>query len=51
MPKHSILTSAPLGLALLVSSNVFAELYPAQGVSSDTTREFYQAFNKEFIQY
>lgn len=50
MPKHSILTSALLGLALLVSGNVFAER-TLLNVSYDPTREFYQAFNKEFIQY
>jgi sulfate/thiosulfate-binding protein len=37
-------------LALLVSGNVFAER-TLLNVSYDPTREFYQAFNKEFIQY
>ena len=50
MPKHSILTSALLGLALLVSGNVFAER-TLLNVSYDPTREFYQDFNKEFIKY
>jgi sulfate/thiosulfate-binding protein len=50
MPKHSILTSTLLGLALLLSSNAFAER-TILNVSYDPTREFYQAFNKEFIQY